>query len=199
MPSSLEDALARRRPQLRRPARDRGRLVLGRRGRAPRGDRRQRRRQDHAVQRDHRRLPGHRGPGALLRRRRDAQPPFERIRAGMRRTYQSSLLFRDLTVRDNLFLAVRGVSRGTASASSARETNRQCRGSARARAPDARRRPAGGLALARPAAPARDRHGARRRAAPDPVRRAGRGPVARRAARAGGAARRRCPRTWASS
>ena len=30
---------------------------------------------------------------------------------GLRRTYQSSLLFRDLTVRDNLFLAVRGVSR----------------------------------------------------------------------------------------
>ena len=41
-----------------------------------------------------------------------AHRPFERIRAGMRRTYQSSLLFRDLTVRDNLFLAVRGVSRG---------------------------------------------------------------------------------------
>jgi len=41
-----------------------------------------------------------------------AHPPYERIRAGMRRTYQSSLLFRDLTVRDNLFLAVRGVSRG---------------------------------------------------------------------------------------
>jgi branched-chain amino acid transport system ATP-binding protein len=40
-----------------------------------------------------------------------AHPPYERIRAGMRRTYQSSLLFRDLTVRDNLFLAVRGVSR----------------------------------------------------------------------------------------
>jgi branched-chain amino acid transport system ATP-binding protein len=39
------------------------------------------------------------------------QPPYERIRAGMRRTYQSSLLFRDLTVRDNLFLAVRGVTR----------------------------------------------------------------------------------------
>ena len=39
------------------------------------------------------------------------QPPFERIRSGMRRTYQSSLLFRDLTVRDNLFLAVRGVTR----------------------------------------------------------------------------------------
>ena len=35
-------------------------------------------------------------------------PPHERIRKGLRRTYQSSLLFRDLTVRDNLFLAVRG-------------------------------------------------------------------------------------------
>jgi branched-chain amino acid transport system ATP-binding protein len=39
-------------------------------------------------------------------------PPQDRIRMGLRRTYQSSLLFRDLTVRDNLFLAVRGVSRG---------------------------------------------------------------------------------------
>jgi len=37
-------------------------------------------------------------------------PPYERIRRGLRRTYQSSLLFRELTVRDNLFLAVRGVS-----------------------------------------------------------------------------------------
>ncbi|MBL8379522.1 MAG: ABC transporter ATP-binding protein [Burkholderiales bacterium] len=38
--------------------------------------------------------------------------PYERIRAGLRRTYQSSLLFRELSVRDNLFLAVRGVARG---------------------------------------------------------------------------------------
>ncbi|MFN0159688.1 MAG: ABC transporter ATP-binding protein [Burkholderiales bacterium] len=38
--------------------------------------------------------------------------PHERIRAGLRRTYQSSLLFRELSVRDNLFLAVRGVARG---------------------------------------------------------------------------------------
>jgi len=37
--------------------------------------------------------------------------PFERIRMGLRRTYQSSLLFRDLSVRDNLYLAVRGVTR----------------------------------------------------------------------------------------
>jgi branched-chain amino acid transport system ATP-binding protein len=41
-----------------------------------------------------------------------AMPPHERIRMGLRRTYQSSLLFRDLTVWDNLFLAVRGVARG---------------------------------------------------------------------------------------
>jgi branched-chain amino acid transport system ATP-binding protein len=39
-------------------------------------------------------------------------PSYERIRRGLRRTYQSSLLFRNLTVRDNLFLATRGVSRG---------------------------------------------------------------------------------------
>lgn len=39
-------------------------------------------------------------------------PPHERIRKGLRRTYQSSLLFRELSVRDNLFLAVRGVSSG---------------------------------------------------------------------------------------
>ena len=41
-----------------------------------------------------------------------AMQPFERIRMGLRRTYQSSLLFRDLTVRDNLFLAARGIVRG---------------------------------------------------------------------------------------
>src|SRR2546425_9318401 len=37
-------------------------------------------------------------------------PPHERIRRGLRRTYQSSLLFRQLSARDNLFLAVRGVA-----------------------------------------------------------------------------------------
>jgi branched-chain amino acid transport system ATP-binding protein len=41
-----------------------------------------------------------------------SRAPFERIRMGLRRTYQSSLLFRELTVRDNLFLATRGISRG---------------------------------------------------------------------------------------
>lgn len=39
-------------------------------------------------------------------------PAHERVRRGLRRTYQTSLLFRELSVRDNLFLAVRGVSPG---------------------------------------------------------------------------------------
>lgn len=38
-------------------------------------------------------------------------PAHERIRRGLRRTYQISLPFRGLTIRDSLFLAVRGVSR----------------------------------------------------------------------------------------
>ena len=35
----------------------------------------------------------------------------ERIRRGLRRTYQQTLLFMNLSVRDNLFLALRGVAR----------------------------------------------------------------------------------------
>lgn len=50
-------------------------------------------------------------------------PPFERIRKGLRRTYQSSLLFRELSVRDNLFLAVRGVANGRYSFLRARESH----------------------------------------------------------------------------
>ncbi|MGD8711183.1 MAG: ABC transporter ATP-binding protein [Ectothiorhodospiraceae bacterium] len=38
-------------------------------------------------------------------------PAHERIRRGLRRTYQNSMLFPGLTVLDNLFLAARGVSR----------------------------------------------------------------------------------------
>jgi branched-chain amino acid transport system ATP-binding protein len=41
-----------------------------------------------------------------------AFPPQERIRRGLRRTYQISLLFKGLTVVDNVYLACRGVSRG---------------------------------------------------------------------------------------
>lgn len=39
-------------------------------------------------------------------------PAHERIRRGLRRTYQISLLFNGLTVLDNVYLACRGVSRG---------------------------------------------------------------------------------------
>ncbi len=39
-------------------------------------------------------------------------PPHERIRRGLRRTYQISLLFNGLSVLDNVYLACRGVSRG---------------------------------------------------------------------------------------
>ena len=39
-------------------------------------------------------------------------PPQERIRRGLRRTYQISLLFSGLTVLDNIYLACRGVLRG---------------------------------------------------------------------------------------
>ena len=129
-------------------------------------------------------------------------PAYDRIRMGLRRTYQSSLLFRNLTVRDNLFLAVRGVARGRFDFRRPRAAHPSRAGdrrAARARAPAVRGAAPGVEPVARPAAPARDRHGAGRRAAPHPVRRAGRRPVARRAARAGGAARARCPSTWASS
>jgi branched-chain amino acid transport system ATP-binding protein len=40
-----------------------------------------------------------------------AFPPHERIRRGLRRTYQISLLFAGLSVLDNVYLACRGVSR----------------------------------------------------------------------------------------
>ncbi len=41
-----------------------------------------------------------------------AFPPYERIRRGLRRTYQISALFPGLSVLDNVYLACRGVSRG---------------------------------------------------------------------------------------
>jgi branched-chain amino acid transport system ATP-binding protein len=41
-----------------------------------------------------------------------AFPPYERIRRGLRRTYQISALFPGLNVLDNVYLACRGVSRG---------------------------------------------------------------------------------------
>jgi branched-chain amino acid transport system ATP-binding protein len=48
-------------------------------------------------------------------------PPHQRIRRGLRRTYQNSLLFRGLSVFDNLFLSVRGATRGRFSVVRARD------------------------------------------------------------------------------
>jgi energy-coupling factor transporter ATP-binding protein EcfA2 len=103
-------------------------------------------------------------------------PPLRAHPQGLRRTYQSSLLFRDLSVRDNLFLAVRGVAQRRFSflRPRARHASRAppptCSSASRsATSPTSASPP-----VARPAAPARDRHGARRGAASDPVRRAGR-------------------------
>jgi branched-chain amino acid transport system ATP-binding protein len=39
-------------------------------------------------------------------------PPHERIRRGLRRTYQNSMLFQGLSVIHNLYLATRGITRG---------------------------------------------------------------------------------------
>ena len=47
-------------------------------------------------------------------------PAYERIRRGLRRTYQISLLFGGLSVLDNIYLGCRGVSRGRFSLTRAR-------------------------------------------------------------------------------
>jgi len=50
-------------------------------------------------------------------------PAYERIRRGLRRTYQISLLFGGLSVFDNVYLACRGVSRGRFSLLRPRQTD----------------------------------------------------------------------------
>ena len=100
-------------------------------------------------------------------------PPYERIRRGLRRTYQISALFPGLTVHDNVYLACCGVSRSRFSP--IRPRIERCAG-----ASGRRSRPGGasdgGQATARrrtrlrSAAPAGNRTGARRRAALHPVR-----------------------------
>ncbi len=72
-----------------------------------------------------------------------AFPPYERIRRGLRRTYQISLLFTGLSVEDNVYLACRGVSRGRFSMIRPRPQRRADGDSAephRRRAPDRRAR-----------------------------------------------------------
>ena len=94
-------------------------------GRAARGARRQRRRQDHAVQRHHRRLPADARAASASSARTSPTCRRTSASAGTAAHLPVSLLFRGLTVRDNLFLAVRGVARGRfASAGRARRTRR---------------------------------------------------------------------------
>lgn len=50
-------------------------------------------------------------------------PPHQRIRRGLRRTYQISLLFHRLSVRDNVYLACRGASRSRFSFLRTRKTD----------------------------------------------------------------------------
>ena len=94
--------------------------------------------------------------------------PYERIRRGLRRTYQISSLFPGLTVEDNVYMACRGVSRERFLVSAAERKrsadafnpriDRRC-------ASDASRRSQGRRARPWPATPTRNRVGARRRAA----------------------------------
>jgi branched-chain amino acid transport system ATP-binding protein len=99
-------------------------------------------------------------------------PTHERIRRGLRRTYQISQLFRGLSVRDSVFLACRGVSRRRFSLIRPGWSD-----TAMAQADSILQ------AVHLEGIAARDRASAGRRAALHPVRRAGRRPVAHRAAR----------------
>ena len=114
-------------------------------------------------------------------------PVQERIRRGLRRTYQISQLFGGLTRhRQHLRRLPRRVARPPVAAAPVATTTRRWRRRASIAHSvhlDDILRDAGFGAQPRPAAPARDRAGAVRRAALHPVRRAGGRPFAFRAAR----------------
>ena len=92
-------------------------------------------------------------------------PSHERIRRGLRRTYQISQLFAGLTVIDSIFVACRGVSRSRlslhASGRDGRARWRRPESIAHARPSRRHPRKAGVDSQPRPAAPARNRSGAR--------------------------------------
>jgi branched-chain amino acid transport system ATP-binding protein len=81
-------------------------------GRAARRARLERRRQDDALNCVTGDFPPTSGTVRFFGEDVTTLPPHERIRRGLRRTYQISLLFSRLTVRENVYLACRGVSRG---------------------------------------------------------------------------------------
>ena len=113
-------------------------------------------------------------------------PAHERIRRGLRRTYQISQLFRRLTVLDSIYLACRGVSRRRYSLIRPRADDvnmAQAESILNAVHLTVPPRHRGGEPQPWRAAPARDRTCVRGRAATDPFRRAGGGLVAGGAAR----------------
>ena len=98
-------------PPFRQPGRGERRVDERRAGRAARGDRAERRRQDHLLQSHQRLFPADLRPHRVRRRghharcfRRDA------CGAGMARTFQVTEIFPELTVRENLRIPVEGAA-----------------------------------------------------------------------------------------
>ena len=96
---------------LRQPGRRRRCVADGRARRAARRDRPQRRRQDHLLQPDQRLLPADLGPHPVRRRDVTELLPARRVWRGMARTFQITEIFPELTVRENLRIAVEVASR----------------------------------------------------------------------------------------
>ena len=158
-------------------------------GRAARGARLQRRRQDDAVQLHHRRFSADLRHHPLLRRGRDRFPAL-RAHPPRPAPHLSDLGAVSAASRfTTMSISPAAASRAAASRRSGRAAttrSMQCgRESRPGGASDANQGPPRRRARLWPAAPARDRARARRRAALHPVRRAGRRPVADRARRAG--------------
>ena len=78
-------------------------------GRPPGHHRPERRRQDHAVQSDHRHFPATSGQVLLFGQDVTNWPSHRRTALGMARTFQVTSLFPKLTVLDNVLLAIEGL------------------------------------------------------------------------------------------
>ena len=186
---------------LRRPRRDQRRVAQDRAGRAPRADRPERRRQDHAHQSAHRRAAAERAAASCSKARTSRRcRSHQRVQRGLARTFQINQLFADLTPLETIGLAVserlghggdwwRAV--GTRRATSTTRSREHPRALPPADVMNERT----AIAALRQAAPARDRGRDRRQAARAAARRAGRrragGRAPRHSGRRRGAAARR--------